>query len=242
MGKLDTLNSLLHKLGFELNRYNISQNNLLRRAAVLKKYNIELIIDVGANTGIFGNEIRHAGYKGRIVSFEPLGNAYEKLAKNAARDGRWQTYNFALGSEASRQSINISANSHSSSMLDILETHIQAEASASYIGKEDIEIKTLDSVFDEIKQASQEIYLKIDTQGFELSVLKGAERSLTQINTIQLEMSLLPLYKGQALYTDILDFLHSRGYSLIDVDPGFADLKTGTLLQFDGVFHKTSKA
>lgn len=240
MGKLDTLNSLLHKTGFEITRYNRGTNGLLRRKAMLEQYGVGLLIDVGANTGIYGKEMRAIGYRGRIVSFEPLHNAFEKLKMSAANDACWKVKNFALGAENSKQLINISANSHSSSILEILETHTSAEASASYVGKQEIEINTLDSVFNHIHEREKEILLKIDTQGFELNVLKGSETSLHHINTIQLEMSLRPLYEGQPLYHHVMDFLHYRGYTLIDIEPGFADLKTGTLLQFDGVFRKTS--
>lgn len=240
MSKLDKLNSVLHKTGFEVTRYNKGTNGLLRRKAMLEKYAINLVIDVGANSGIYGREMRDVGYKGKIVSFEPLVDAFEKLTITAARDENWEINNFALGAEKTKQFINISANSHSSSILEMLETHTSAEISASYIGKQEIEINTLDSVFNVIYKEENEILLKIDTQGFELNVLKGAEASLQHIKTIQLEMSLRPLYSGQPLYHQLMDFLHCRGYTLVDIEPGFADLKTGTLLQFDGVFRKAS--
>jgi FkbM family methyltransferase len=238
MGKLDLLNSLLHRFDFEVTRYNKGTNNVLRRSAILKNHNVNLIIDVGANTGFFGNEIRRSGYMGEIISFEPLGDAFEKLKETSNSDTSWKVYNYALGAENSTQQINISANSHSSSILEILDTHTQAEVTASYIGKQEIQIKTLDSVFNDISGKTNEIFLKIDTQGFELNVLKGATSSLSYIKTIQLEMSLLPLYEGQPLYNEIMDFLHSHNYRLIDVEPGFADSKTGTLFQFDGIFRK----
>jgi FkbM family methyltransferase len=238
MGKLDLLNSLLHRFDFEVTRYNKGTNNVLRRSAILKKHNVNLIIDVGANTGFFGNEIRQSGYIGQIISFEPLRDAFEKLKEASNSDANWKAYNYALGAENSTQQINISANSHSSSILEILDTHTKAEVTASYIGKQEIQIKTLDSVFNDISVKTNEIFLKVDTQGFELNVLRGAASSLSYIKTIQLEMSLLPLYEGQPLYNEVMDFLHSYNYRLIDVEPGFADSKTGTLFQFDGIFRK----
>ncbi|HET6225684.1 MAG TPA: FkbM family methyltransferase [Bacteroidia bacterium] len=239
MGKLDLLNSVLHKIGFELARYNKGINGILRRGAIFEKFNIDLIIDVGANTGLYGKECRQSGYKGQLISYEPLTNAFEKLIRNIKNDPAWKAYNFALGSENSKQLINVSANSHSSSILEISDTHTNAETSASYIGKQEIQIKTLDSVFDDIKGKSREIFLKIDTQGFELNVLKGAANSLSKIHTVQLEMSLQSLYIGQPLYKDVMAFLHSNDYTLLDVEPGFADSNTGSLLQFDGIFRKS---
>ena len=241
MGKLDRLNSILHKSGFEIARYNKGTNGILRRKAIIENYGVDLIIDVGANTGIFGKELRQIGYRERIVSFEPLANAFAKLAGVTEKDEKWEAFHYALGAEKGKQMINISGNSHSSSFLEILDTHTSAEASASYVGREEIQIDTLDAVFHTIKRNATEIYLKIDTQGFELNVLKGAKDALKQIQTIQLEMSLRPLYAGQPLYYDLMDFLHERHYTLIDVEPGFADLKTGTLLQFDGIFRKKER-
>lgn len=239
MGKLDILNTSLHKLGFEVVHYNKGTNSHLRRKAMFEKYQIDLILDVGANTGIFGKEVRNMAYRGDLISFEPLQAAFDKLSKAAENDPGWKTYNYALGAECGKQVINISANSHSSSILDILDTHTKAESTASYVGRQEITIRTLDSVFSEIKGSAKEIYLKIDTQGFELNVLKGAVQSLDDIHTIQLEMSLRRLYADQPLYSDIMAFLHSRDYTLIDIETGFADLKTGTLLQFDGIFRKS---
>lgn len=238
MRKLDLLNSLLHRFNFEVIRYNKGTSGLLRRKAILEKYAIDLIVDVGANTGIFGREVRRSGYDGRIVSFEPLTNAFKTLTKNIKNDNKWRVYNYALGAENGIQQINISANSHSSSILEILDAHTVAERTASYIGKEEIRICTLDSIFAEVKGAAKEIFLKIDTQGFELNVLNGAIESLKNISTIQLELSLHPLYVGQPLYNDLMSFLSSYDYTLIDVEPGFADPKNGVLLQFDGIFRK----
>lgn len=236
--KLQILNSFLHKTGFSLERYNLTTNAALRRNEVFKKYYISLLMDVGANTGIYGKEIRQAGYKGKIISFEPLFDAFNKLKTVAEKDKNWETNNYALGAENAEQEINISHNSHSSSILDILETHTNAEATASYKGKQKIQIKTLDSIFKNLHENNREIFLKIDTQGYELNVLKGAEQSLEYINTIQLEMSLQPLYAGQALYDEIFKYLWNKGYKLIDIEPGFTNINTGTLLQFDGIFRK----
>lgn len=239
MGKLDSLNSVLKNAGFKLDRYNVGTDANLRRAATYKKYDVSLLIDVGANTGIYGKEMRELGYQNKIVSFEPLSDAFIKLKQNASKLGNWDVFNFALGNENTTIEINVSQNSHSSSILNILDEHTNAEATASYVGKQQIEVKTLDSISSGLDFAThKEVYLKIDTQGFEMNVLNGARESLKYINTIQLEMSLKPLYQGQALYDELFKFFWNNGYSLIDIDPGFADSKNGILLQFDATFRK----
>src|SRR5437870_5028867 len=121
MSKLALLNVCLNKLGFELTHYNTSSSSLLRRRAMFDKYGVDLIIDVGANTGIYGLDVRRSGYRGRIVSFEPLNDIFRKLKENTAKDAAWEANNYALGSEDGKQFINVSANSHSSSVLEILD-------------------------------------------------------------------------------------------------------------------------
>ena len=85
---------------------------------------------------------------------------------------------------------------------------------------------------------TDKVYLKIDTQGFEENVLKGAESSLNHIDTIQLEMSLIPLYRDEPLFDEMYHFLYQKGYRLIAIEAGFTDEETGQLLQFDGIFHR----
>ncbi len=82
------------------------------------------------------------------------------------------------------------------------------------------------------------MFMKIDVQGFESSVIKGAEKSLQHIDTLQLEMSLIPLYKNEMLFDDMLALLTGKGYQMVSIEPGFADADTGRLLQVDGTFHR----
>jgi hypothetical protein len=80
--------------------------------------------------------------------------------------------------------------------------------------------------------------LKIDTQGYEMAVLRGAEKMLPRLAGVQLELSLAPLYEGQTLYLELIDWLRARGFDLWSVIPGFVDPSSGRMLQFDGVFFR----
>ena len=62
---------------------------------IIKHFHIDTIFDVGANVGYYAQEIRELGFKGKIVSFEPLRLAYEGLVKNAKNEPRWTTYHRA---------------------------------------------------------------------------------------------------------------------------------------------------
>ena len=177
------------------------------------------------------------GYAGRIVSFEPQRSAYDELARSAATDGAWVAVNAAVGDRNGQIDINVAGNSVSSSVLEMLPRHLQSAPSSQYCGVERVRIVRLDSIFCDYYR-NDRIYLKIDTQGFERQVLAGAAASLEKIDTIQLEMSLVPLYKDETLFFDMCRLLTEKGYTLVGLEQGFTDPTTGQTLQVDGTFHR----
>ena len=239
MRVIQHVRSLLRRLtGFDVIRYVPESSYYARRIALFRYYGIDLVIDVGANVGQFGKELRALGYKTRIVSFEPIHGAYRLLQACANKDGRWETFPFALGDFCGSTSINISADSASSSLLVILPALTLPAPEAAYVGMEIVEVRTLDSLFAQLHPNKHRIYLKIDTQGYESSVLKGALISLQEIDTVQLEMSLVPLYRNEETFFKMCAQMTRLGYEMIALDPGFTDPKTGRQLQTNGVFHR----
>ncbi|MBK9316494.1 MAG: FkbM family methyltransferase [Acidobacteria bacterium] len=102
---------VLWKLGYDISRFDPTSHYLARRKKLIELYEIDLILDVGANTGQYAQQIRKAfGFSGRIVSFEPLSNEFDKLRFNADKDSKWDAINCALGSTNERSSINIAGN------------------------------------------------------------------------------------------------------------------------------------
>lgn len=230
---------LLWKFGYEMFRSTPMTHPLLRRKLLMQSYNIDTVLDVGANTGQFSQELRNdLGYTKRIYSFEPLGSAFELLKKNSEGDINWDVFNIALGDKEDTQEINIAGNSCSSSLLDMLPSHLKLAPDSRYIGRETIEVKTVDAIFDDLCKSTNSVYMKIDTQGYESAVLRGAEKSLMQINTIQMEMSLLPLYGGELLFDEMCALMSEKGYSLVGIETGCCDPDSGQLFQIDGIFHR----
>jgi FkbM family methyltransferase len=198
-----------------------------------------LVLDVGANSGQYGRQLRsEIDYSGNITSFEPLSSAFQNLKKSSKGDSKWEIFNFALGDTNEKSMINIAGNSYSSSILNMLPSHEVAAPESKYIAQEEIEVHRLDSIFDETKFKNKSVYLKIDTQGFESKVINGAGKSLSSIGTIQLEMSLTPLYRNEMLFPQMHSLLSGLGYNLLSIEPGFTDSKTGQLLQIDGIYHR----
>ena len=205
----------------------------------LRKFKIDLVLDVGANTGQFASEIRRGGYAGKIVSFEPLTQAHAELQQTSEVDPMWDVYpRCALGDHEGEETINIAGNSQSSSILPMLETHRSAAPESAYQGRENVPIKMLDDVVGQYLKNARAPFLKIDTQGFEWQVLDGARETLPHIKGILVELSLVPLYEGQHLWREIIDRLETEGFVLWGFKPGFTDQATGQSLQVDGMFFR----
>lgn len=198
---------------------------------------ISLVLDVGANIGQYARQVRDTGFRGRIVSFEPLPDAHRVLTENAKNDAEWMIHpRCAIGAAEGSTLINISRNSFSSSILPMLEQHIRSAPESVYVDKVETEMVSLDALFSTYFRGNDRVYLKVDTQGFERHVLAGATNSLRAISAVQLELSIVPLYEGQDLYGYFFSFLESNDFLLWSLQPGFFDPLTGQLLQFDAIF------
>ena len=154
-----------------------------RRLKIIQNYRINKLIDIGANEGQYSTTMRRFGFDEKIISFEPLKDAFIKLQKISANDKNWKIYNYGFGSSDFKGVINVSANSQSSSLLNILPLHTNIEPNSKYIAQQPIEIKRLDSVFDSFFEEGDIVMIKIDTQGSEKNVLEGAEKSLQKIRS-----------------------------------------------------------
>jgi FkbM family methyltransferase len=231
------LRKVINKFGIDIKRFP-QAGPIQNRMKLLNTYNIDLVFDVGANIGQYAEVLRKYGYQGKIVSFEPLNSAYEQLSAKCKKDRLWKAEKTALGDFTGKSQINIAGNSFSSSMLDMLPDHLKAAPASGYIGTQEIAVEKLDNLYNKYYTGHEQIFLKIDTQGFEMQVLKGAEEALQYIKGIQVEMSLVPLYKDDVLFKDMVKYLNSKGFELMSLEPGFNDSKSGRMLQMDGIFYK----
>jgi FkbM family methyltransferase len=205
--------------------------------ALLKNHPQTIVIDVGANIGQFAMKLRKLGYAGRIISFEPTSRAHEQLTKNAAHDDKWTIApRCAVGAKPGKTKINISANSVSSSLLAMLDLHRQSDPNAHYVDSEEVQVVTLDKCAFIPKDVA--VYMKIDTQGFELEVLKGADSLLDRAQGVLTEVSFKPLYEEAPNYLTICQYLAARGFGVWAIKRGFADRKTGQQFQADMLFSR----
>ena len=195
----------LRRAGWDLHRYVPTASPDAQLARVLSAFGIDLVLDVGANTGQYGALLRELGYRGRIMSFEPLGAAHDALSARAAPDPLWNVApRGAVGDRDGEIVINVAGNSASSSVLPMLAAHSDAAPHSQYVGTEPVALRRLDGLVGDVLPQARSSLLKIDTQGFEAAVLAGAPQTLAAASAVQLELSLVPLYEGQALYDTLI--------------------------------------
>jgi len=210
--------------GVELARFPYPEHAHLRSvlSRVFQALQIDCVLDVGACIGQYGLQLREMGYAGWIVSFEPQSAMHPTLRRHAAADGRWRVFQYALGSMTGVRPINVMHGPGYSSFLQPNPAWSLDAAQNSVI--EDIEavaIKRLDQVFDEclVGISCQRLYLKMDTQGFDLEVLAGADGVLPQISALQTELSLHPVYLGMPDALTVLPCFLAKGFEIVDCVP-----------------------
>lgn len=206
-------------------------------STILRNENITYVLDVGANTGQFGKEIRFNKYNGYILSFEPLSDAFKTLEKHTSLDKNWDVYErCAVGKANDVCNINVSANSVSSSFLNMNQTHLAAAPDSEIIRTEAVRILKLSSIISELNLDNENIFLKLDTQGTELDIIQDLGDSIQCFNVIMVEGSLVPLYNDQQTWLDLKKAIEKQNYTLWSIIPGFTSNCNGQTLQVDMVF------
>jgi FkbM family methyltransferase len=234
-----SLREMALRMGLEVRRFNAAESDHARMVRQFLTHQIDLVLDVGANDGGYGRLLRSGGYTGKILSFEPLASVHVGLTRTVASDPNWQVApRMALGEADSQITINIAGNSASSSVLPMGQLHADAAPTSRYLGQEQVPLRRLDGVAHAWLQPARAVMLKIDTQGYEMPVLRGAPDLLKRVRGVQIELSVTALYEGQALFEEVMAHLKQNGFALWNVSPGFVDPRSGRMLQFDGSFFR----
>jgi FkbM family methyltransferase len=218
------------RAGIEISRY---RPFAARRMQLLRVNSISTVIDVGANIGGYGSELRAFGYTGQIISLEPLASAFAELSRRAEPDPNWQCLNIAAGERNGNTIINVASQSVSSSLLPMRAEHRLGAPATFYTGQERICLRRLDSLDLAVTSPTM---LKVDTQGYEDHVIAGAPLILSTVAILECELSLAHLYEGQPSFRSMIDRASDLGFELVDIDPFFRDRATGRVLSMDAIF------
>jgi FkbM family methyltransferase len=211
---------------------------------LLPKLGIDCVLDVGANQGQYGRMLRQAGYKGRIVSFEPVRETFHILKARADKDRDWKVNHFALGAKAGESVIHVTRATILSSFREPNAFSKEQYAWGMPIVREEkAKIRTLDEVFEESLAGlkSPRVFLKMDTQGFDLQVFAGAKRSLPKVLAMQSEISIQPIYEGVPDYLEALEVYTKAGFVISGLYPVSRDKDTLALIELDCVMRRVPK-
>lgn len=181
---------------------------------LIDRHAIDLVLDVGANSGQFGTMLRKEGYKGEIHSFEPVSETFELLRATCSGDHRWFVHQVAMGDVCGGKTMNVTEGSNLSSFLEPNDFGKEEFKPIKVISEETVEVSTIENFltthvtdFDK-----RRILLKMDTQGYDLNVFKGSLKVLGSIVCLLSEISLMPIYSNMPYYVDSLKKYEENGF------------------------------
>ena len=172
---------------------------------VLARQEIDCVLDVGANAGQYHDFLRDkVQFDGPVISFEPASHHIEALRERSRGDRDWHIEGYALGSSDGSMPIDVMVSDQFGSFR-----------------KEMVTVRTLDVVLPVLQEriGFDRPYLKIDTQGFDIEVLRGAGDSLPTVKALQAEASVIGIHKGMPQYVDIIRYLDERGFDITGLYP-----------------------
>lgn len=209
-----------------------SRANLLH---MLTRLDINCVLDVGANEGQFATTLWELGYTGWVVSFEPVPETFRLLQREAARHGRWRVFPFALGAGNGTLPLHVSDITVYSSFRSTRPSGLERFPDMRTTRLEPVEMRRLDDTLDECLAGidSPRLYLKLDTQGFDLEVVRGGERTLERVLALQTEVSFQPIYDDMPDFTESIRALQQRGFDVVSFAPVTSDFDDLRAIEMD---------
>lgn len=206
----------------------------------LEKYNIDTVLDIGANAGQFAEEIHKQLPRAKIYSFEPLKDIFLRLQEKTNTIPNFKAFNIGLGEKNGSAEIERSSFSLSSSFLPMGTLHKKLYPKSAETYKETVDVRRLDDVTGEMN-LSGNILIKIDVQGFENAVINGGKATISKAKVLLLETSFVELYVGQPLFDDIYRLLKPLGFKYIGRQNQHWNKAGDEIIYEDSVFVKVTR-
>jgi FkbM family methyltransferase len=231
-----TVQRLIERTGYEVRRLDSNRTLGEYVRVVLPGLGVNVVLDVGGHHGEYGQFLRAHGYRGPILSFEPQERAYRALQAVAQRDRHWRTVRTALGAASGTAALTIAEESSFSSFHPLNSYGREAYSMADGVATETVPVQRLDAILPDLLDGIREprIFLKMDTQGFDLEVFRGATGCLGQIVALQSEMSAQGLYDGAPDFLEAIGEMRSAGFAVSGLFPMGRDSQA-RLQEFDCV-------
>ncbi len=196
---------------------------------------LRTVLDIGANTGQFADEIRGAAPGAQIYSFEPLPDCFEKLQTRFGSDPRFRAFNVALGDAPGDVAMHRSSHSQSSSLLAMGDLHREAFPFSAGESEVRVRVERLDDLAAQLT-LEKPLLAKLDVQGFEDRVIAGGRSVLARADLIVTEMTVEPLYRSQSLFDDLYRALRELGFEYRGNLGQLTHPVDGRVLQMDALF------
>jgi FkbM family methyltransferase len=199
---------------------------------------IGTVLDVGANEGQFVKVARVLFPNAPVLAFEPNPHLNSSLKSLLSASGSGALLPLACGRERGVLPLYVTKFSPSASLLEPTSLHIPDYPVAEVGETIQVNVERLDDVVRASPFARAPYLLKLDVQGFELEVLHGATRILSDVAVILCEVNAQEFYTGQAGFEQIYLFLREHGFKLVDIGEPIRARATGEVLYFDVAFFK----
>jgi FkbM family methyltransferase len=225
-------------VGLHVGRYPPVDSLAYHVKTVLRELAIDCVLDVGAHQGEYATFLRDLGYAGEIRSFEPVAASFELLGRARAADKSWRGYNIALGAEDGELEMNIYAGSVFNSFLKPASNGTKRfEHNTQLVRVDKVPVRRLESVIDEllVERPGARIFLKMDTQGYDLEVVRGAGRHVGAICALQTELAARATYEGMPIMYEALGELTRLGFEVSGIFPVARELDHLRVIEFDCV-------
>ena len=219
------------------------ESNLRR---ILSALRINCVLDVGSYHGDFARLLRRIGFAGLIISFEPVATNYELLEEARVEDTDWRIHRMALGSTTGRAAIRVFAGTTFHSFLAPSEYGLSRFPDKLQLERtETVAMERLDNLLDDLVKdiADPRIFLKVDTQGYDLEVIRGLGNKVADISALQIEMAVTPIYqKATNSFAEALLYLQQAGFQVSGLFPvSFNSQDEAQVVEFDCLMCRPEK-
>ena len=195
------------------------------------------VLDIGANEGQFATIAREIWPTTLVHSFEPLPDVYAALVAKFRDDPGVVAHNLGLSDRSQMQSMHRSAFSPSSSLLPMAELHRREWPQSVEHTDVEVRLERLDDWMRDINMGRRApMLVKIDVQGFEMSVIDGGAETLRAAAIAVIEVSFHELYEKQPLFAQIHDRMRQLGFVYRGNIEQFASRDRTRVLYADAIF------